>query len=147
MRDYPAPLSRSQSLSKLQGYLASERETGITRLHVSSQTGKFLGYTGLMFRKDYPLDPHHEIGWRFLSGAWGQGYATEAATAVLKNAFQNQKLPNVLAYTAPDNHASQSVMKRLGLARRRDLDFTIKGGDEDGWQGLVWEARPEHFDR
>lgn len=147
MRDYPAPLEPAEAQAKLDSYLDAEERHGFTRLHISSHDGTFLGYTGLMKRCDYPLEPHVEIGWRFLPAAWGKGYATEAATAVLYDAFHRLALPNVLAYTAPENLASQAVMKRLALARREDLDFTISGGDEDGRHGLVWEARPEHFNR
>ncbi|GAA0405989.1 hypothetical protein GCM10009541_56480 [Micromonospora gifhornensis] len=46
--------------------------------------------------------------------ARGQGYATEAADAVLRDAF-GRGLPRVLAVTEPDNHASQAVCRRLGM--------------------------------
>lgn len=44
----------------------------------------------------------------------GRGYATEAADAVLRDAF-GRGLPRVLAVTEPDNHASQAVCRRLGM--------------------------------
>ncbi len=56
-----------------------------------------------------------EIGWHLHPDAWGHGYATEAARAVLDDAF-NRGLVKVLAVTAPDNHASQAVCRRLGMA-------------------------------
>ena len=145
MRDYPAPLSKDESLKKLKGYLTAKKQFGFTRQHVSTPEGEFLGYTGLMRQTAYPIKDHVEIGWRYLPKAWGQGIATEAAKTVLCDAFQNIGLNQVLAYTAPENLASQAVMMRLGLVRRTDLDFTIEGGDEDGWRGSVWEARPEQF--
>ena len=55
-----------------------------------------------------------EIGWHLHPDAWGQGYATEAAEAVLDDAF-SRGLAKDLAVTNPDNHASQAVCRRLGM--------------------------------
>jgi RimJ/RimL family protein N-acetyltransferase len=55
-----------------------------------------------------------EIGWHLHPDAWGQGYATEAAQAVLHDAFDRGPA-KVLAVTDPDNHASQAVCRRLGM--------------------------------
>jgi RimJ/RimL family protein N-acetyltransferase len=55
-----------------------------------------------------------EIGWHLHPEAWGHGYATEAAEAVLHDAF-NRGLAKVVAVTNPDNHASQAVCRRLGM--------------------------------
>jgi RimJ/RimL family protein N-acetyltransferase len=61
---------------------------------------------------DGPTDV--EIGWHLHPDAWGRGYATEAAEAVLEDAF-SRGLAKVLAVTHPDNHASQAVCRRLGM--------------------------------
>ncbi len=63
-------------------------------------------------RSDRPVDV--EIGWHLHPDAWGHGYATEAAGAVLDDAF-GRGLGKVLAVTSPDNHASQAVCRRLGM--------------------------------
>lgn len=55
-----------------------------------------------------------EIGWHLHPAAWGHGYATEAAQAVLDDAFR-RGLRKVLAVTDPGNHASQAVCRRLGM--------------------------------
>ena len=55
-----------------------------------------------------------EIGWHLHPGAWGHGYATEAAEAVLADAF-SRGLSEVLAVTDPENQASQAVCRRLGM--------------------------------
>ncbi|GAA1369907.1 GNAT family N-acetyltransferase [Catellatospora chokoriensis] len=55
-----------------------------------------------------------EIGWHLHPDAWGHGYATEAARAVLDDAL-SRGVPRVLAVTAPGNHASQAVCRRLGM--------------------------------
>ncbi|WP_375385063.1 GNAT family N-acetyltransferase [uncultured Microbacterium sp.] len=58
-----------------------------------------------------------EIGWHFHPDAWGRGYASEAATAVLRRAF-DAGLDRVVAVTNPANTASQRVCLRIGMAPR-----------------------------
>ena len=55
-----------------------------------------------------------EIGWHFHPDAWGSGYATEAAAAVLALAF-TLGLRRVVAVTNPANTASAAVAQRIGL--------------------------------
>lgn len=86
--------------------------------------GVFLGAIGLKpitFEKHFPET--HEIGWRFRRLAWGQGYATEAARAMLDFGFAVKGLDAIIAFTVPANTRSQSVMQRLGMVRRPDYDF------------------------
>lgn len=64
-----------------------------------------------------PLRPSGdtEIGWHFHPSHWGNGYATEAAAAVLAHAL-GSGLDKVVAVTAPANTASQKVCLRIGMA-------------------------------
>jgi RimJ/RimL family protein N-acetyltransferase len=55
-----------------------------------------------------------EIGWHLHPDAWGKGYATEAANAVMAYATRSGVRP-VLAVTYPENTASQAVCRRLGM--------------------------------
>ncbi|MDG4827331.1 GNAT family N-acetyltransferase [Asanoa sp. WMMD1127] len=55
-----------------------------------------------------------EIGWHLHPDAWGHGYATEAAAAVMDDAFI-RGLRRVIAVTNPANTASQAVCRRLGM--------------------------------
>lgn len=63
-----------------------------------------------------PLQPSGdtEIGWHFHPDHWGNGYATEAAAAVLDAALR-AGLPRVVAVTNPENRASQAVCLRIGM--------------------------------
>jgi RimJ/RimL family protein N-acetyltransferase len=63
-----------------------------------------------------------EIGWHFHPRHWGQGYATEAAHAVLGHAFNELELPVVNAVAFEGNEASFSVMRRLGMTFRGTTD-------------------------
>jgi len=63
-----------------------------------------------------PNDQHGEveIGWHLHPNAWGFGYATEAARAVLAHGFE-AGLPEIIAVAHTDNDASIAVMQRLGM--------------------------------
>lgn len=71
-----------------------------------------LGMCGLVKR---PTLPHVDIGFAFLPQFTGQGYAFEAATAVLHHAQHDLKLSPIVAIVAPDNHRSIKLLQKLGL--------------------------------
>ncbi len=57
--------------------------------------------------------------------AWGNGYVTEAARAVLALAFDpvdGPGLTEVVAFTLPTNAASRAVMERTGFTHVGDVD-------------------------
>lgn len=63
-----------------------------------------------------------EIGWHLHPDAWGHGYATEAAAALVERGFE-AGIPELYAVTDLDNGPSQGVCCRLGmtdLGVRRD---------------------------
>jgi RimJ/RimL family protein N-acetyltransferase len=84
----------------------------------------FIGMVGLV-RVTYAahFTPAVEIGWRIDPDHWGQGYATEAATLALDDAFDRLKLQEVVALTVPANIRSRRVMDRLGMTRVETDDF------------------------
>jgi len=53
--------------------------------------------------------------WAFSPDAHGQGFATEAAGALVKWAFEGLLLERLVATTENDNAASIAVMRRLGM--------------------------------
>lgn len=143
MQDYGGPISRALSDSKLARYAAAFEEYGFCRWLLETRGGEFLGYCGVMPAfPGHPLGDHFEIGWRMVRGAWGHGYATEAAKAALPQAFARSGLSEILSYTAPDNLRSQAVMSRLELQRDEDRDFVGGFDTVSPWRGLVWVARP-----
>ena len=142
MQDLGGPISRAESDTKLDRYAAAFVRDGLSRWVLEDRNGRFLGYTGVLFRAQHEaLGAHHEIGWRLVRDAWGLGYASAAARAALQDAFARKTLKEVLSYTAPDNLRSQAVMTRLDLRRDPSRDFTVDYG-RGPWQGLVWGACP-----
>jgi RimJ/RimL family protein N-acetyltransferase len=88
------------------------------------ESGQFIGFVGLtQVSNDMPFAPAVEIAWRLDYGFWGQGYATEAAQAVIKHAFKELGLTEIVAYAVHDNGAAIHIMEKLGMKRDPDADF------------------------
>ncbi|TWD84217.1 RimJ/RimL family protein N-acetyltransferase [Kribbella amoyensis] len=87
------------------------------------ETGEFVGFAGLDRVEDHLPFTGIEIGWRLARSAWGHGYATEAARAVLAFGFDTLGLPEILALTTATNLRSQAVMRRIGMTRDPADDF------------------------
>ena len=77
---------------------------------------EFIGFIGLSIPNfEAPFMPAVEIGWRLASAHWGQGLATEGATAAVRHAFAFLKLPALVSFTVPDNMRSRRVMEKLRM--------------------------------
>jgi RimJ/RimL family protein N-acetyltransferase len=72
----------------------------------------FLGQVFLQNLDDSELI---EIGYQFIPDAWGNGYATEAARALIDHGFRTLQLDRIVAVALPDNKPSLRVLQRLGL--------------------------------
>jgi RimJ/RimL family protein N-acetyltransferase len=60
-------------------------------------------------------DREIEVGYLLKPSAWGKGYATEITKRLLKFAFEETPLEEIVAVTDPDNEASKSVLLKSGL--------------------------------
>ena len=58
-----------------------------------------------------------ELGYELSPAYWGQGYATEAAGAMMGFGFEALGLHRICAYTVAENLASQRVMEKLKMHR------------------------------
>lgn len=87
-------------------------------------TSEFIGYVGLNIPAfEAHFTPCVEIGWRLRFQSWGYGYATEAAKAILKTAFENIGLKEVVSFTVPQNVRSRRVMEKIGMKHDSKEDF------------------------
>jgi RimJ/RimL family protein N-acetyltransferase len=87
-------------------------------------TGEFIGFTGLSVPSfEAHFMPAVEIGWRLAKGAWGNGYATEAARASLAYGFGPAGLDEIVSFTTTTNLPSQRVMQRIGMTHDEAGDF------------------------
>jgi RimJ/RimL family protein N-acetyltransferase len=71
-----------------------------------------IGICGILKRDTLP-EP--DIGFAFLPEYWNQGYAFEAAAAVMKHARDTFGLDQILAITSPDNEASARLLGKIGF--------------------------------
>ncbi len=77
---------------------------------------RLLGFVGLAFPGYLPSLAHRlELGWRLRRDAWGQGYATEAATVVRDHAVAVLGARDLLSIIHPENERSRRVADKLGM--------------------------------
>ncbi|MEU9086063.1 GNAT family N-acetyltransferase [Streptomyces sp. NPDC048357] len=117
-------LTREQSDVSVARFQAEFDQRGYGWLAVEVRaTGEFIGFAGLDRVDDGMPFSGVEIGWRLARSAWGRGYASEAALAVLAHGFGTLGLPEILAVTTATNVRSQAVMRRIGMTRDPADDF------------------------
>jgi len=75
--------------------------------------GRFIGWFSLNY---VPKTVEVEVGYRLLPSAWGNGFATEGARALLRHGFETLGLYRIIGLTHPDNGASQRVLQKAGLS-------------------------------
>lgn len=117
MRYFPAPLTSEQSdaVAQLCQQLIELFGWGFWAVELKS-SGEFIGFCGLHTPVDpLPFAPCVEIGWRFARPFWGQGYATEAATAAMQAGFDQLQFDELVSFTTAENQRSVAVMQRLAM--------------------------------
>lgn len=106
--------------------------------------GRLIGNCGIRRARDN--DTGAEIGYELNPDCWGNGYATEAAAAMVEFGFRQLGLERITSWCIADNAASSRVLERLGFqcegrvthseyfkGRWRDtLTFTLTA---EQWQG------------
>ncbi|HTW20617.1 MAG TPA: GNAT family N-acetyltransferase [Mycobacteriales bacterium] len=95
--------------------------------------GTFIGWCSLT--KWNPEYRSASLGYCLDEPAWGQGFATEAARALLQWAFDTLDLNRVQAETDTRNLASARVLEKLGFVREGTLreDCIVSGEVSDSW--------------
>jgi RimJ/RimL family protein N-acetyltransferase len=100
-----------RSLEEARRYI-DERFSKSLWLVVRDAAGEPVGVCGLIDREGFE---HPDIGYAFLARHSGKGYASEAAAAVLAHAREVVGLSTVVAFTKPENTASQRVLEKIGF--------------------------------
>jgi RimJ/RimL family protein N-acetyltransferase len=119
---YLPPLDRAGSDAMIGRMMAMQAEHGHTFWALEERaTGAFLGMCG--FCPPRPPLAEYEIGWRLARAAWGKGFATESARAVLEWAWANRDMASIVAITYRGNRKSRALMERIGMAYMAEEDF------------------------
>lgn len=110
---------------------------------IDKANGDFVGW--FSFRPAGDVDPREaQLGFRLRKAAWGRGYATEGARALIQLGFTELRVERVIATTYEDNRASRRVMEKAGMTLTRrfrmtsaDLDAvdTYRTTSQDAWDG------------
>ncbi len=125
MEHFPSTLSKQESYAAIDRCIKYINENGWGFWALEEKfSGNFIGFTGLNSPSyQLPFSPCIEIGWRLAYSAWGNGFATEAATACLNFGFEHLGVNHIVAFTTLNNIRSQNVMRRIGMQRRILEDF------------------------
>ena len=88
---------------------------------------RLIGNCGI--RRAPDSDDEAELGYELNPDYWGQGYATEAASAMVRFGFDRLGLQSITSWCIADNTASARVLERLGfsLERRQRRQEYFKG--------------------
>ena len=89
---------------------------------IHGQTGTLIGSCGLELAD--PVGPQLSFGYVLAPAWWGQGYATEAAGALLRFGFEDLGAHRLFAHVFVGNEASARVLTKLGLR----LESEVKQG-------------------
>lgn len=120
---YPYPEGAAEEWIAEQG----GDDTRIVFAIVESGSEELVGGIGLH------LEPEHErgeLGYWIGEDRWGRGYATEAAEAVVRFAFEKLGLERVHARTFARNPASRRVLEKIGMRREGLLPRHFKKWNE-----------------
>ena len=127
----------SHFIPRLNSYHNADKGWGlwqVSTLALQDEPQEFLGWIlirPMNFFSDSPELNNLEIGWRFFQHTWGKGYATEAAKAIIQALTQvfsqkgNIQKGNIDFFSATafaNNHASISIMKKLGMDLRKEYN-------------------------
>jgi ribosomal-protein-alanine N-acetyltransferase len=120
-------------------YLAGmQRRLGYAQWRVSERgTGRLVGIAGLQ-----PLDggPEVELTYALVPSAWGRGFATEAAAAALRFAFEESGLERVVGIAKRENGASVAVLRKAGLRSLGEAEFWGKRWEKYELAAADWRA-------
>jgi len=106
-------------LSESVGFQHDKPRTTIDLAVTELATAKLIGGCSIAI-----LDQEKRIaglGYILNRAAWGKGYASEAAQALLNMAFDDLAMQKVLASCDSENTASENVMIKLGMLKEAHL--------------------------
>lgn len=97
------------------------------KLVVHADSGLVIGGVELRIRST--THRRGEFGYVYRRDHWGQGYATEAARAILEFGFGELGLERITATCDPENLASAAVLRKAGLREEGLMRHHLRIGE------------------
>lgn len=115
MSHYPAPYTSEEVTTFIQKNIERYKRIncGLWACELI-KTNELIGDCGITIQNIDGVN-EYEIGYHFHKEHWGNGYATETATAVKDYGFENLGLTKLCSYMAEDHLASRNVAERNGM--------------------------------
>ena len=136
------PLVDGRAEERMRLEIAAQEQDGLSYWRVGDHTRDhaFLGCCGLRSVRFTSGVTEVEMGFHLLPSAWGRGYATEAARAVVRWAFDVRELDLLHAGHHPENFASRAVLLKLGFQRLPEDRYYPPTGLIHPWYRLPREV-------
>jgi RimJ/RimL family protein N-acetyltransferase len=119
----------------VQMFLCQQQEQPRTRFQLAvtlKSDRQLIGNCGIRIQS---IDAHEgDIGYELSPQHWGQGYATEAARAVVQFGFTELRLHRIWASCIADNVGSARVLEKLGMR----LEGRLR--DKEHFKGRWWDT-------
>ena len=131
MEFFPSVQTREQTAAFILRMQAMYEQRGYCYYAVDTlHDAAFIGFTGLAWQEyEAHFTPCVDIGWRLAAGAWGKGYATEAATRCLHHGRRELGLGPILSVAPRANVPSIRVMQKAGLSYVQDFTHPLLKGN------------------
>jgi RimJ/RimL family protein N-acetyltransferase len=138
MQHYPQPFSREDAANWIKRNRRRYAEYGFGLYAVVLKSSSaMIGDCGIA-RQTINGEPQLEVGYHLLRSQWGHGYATEAAMACMKLAFDQFGAEKVISLIRAENLPSRRVAERNGM--------TIEGETiHAGLPHLVYAMRRSNY--
>ncbi len=131
--DARGQLADEQVRERLAGEIQCQQDHGIQYWpFFRRETGGHVGCCGLR-----PYDPAqrvYELGFHVCAHSWRQGYAREAARAVITHAFDTHRAAALFAGHHPRNKASRRLLTRLGFQYTHDEYYAATGAHHPSYR-------------
>lgn len=137
MKYYPSTKDEKQTLDWIDWTLKNYVNYGVGLWIVEDKhTGEFLGQCGIV-PQEVDGEVVMEIGYLFAKRVWGNGYATEAASACKQFGFEQLKLSKIVSLPDVNNIPSTKVAERIGMKVEKTIH---KWGKDVFVYSVSWEG-------
>lgn len=120
------PLNRQEATDWLQSVIAAQKcqpRIAFQLALIIKSTDDLIGNVSLHIRNLAMKEA--ELGYTLRRDVWHQGYATEAAQALVDFGFRELGLRRIFATTSPLNLGSQKVLEKVGFVKETFLEKNV----------------------